>query len=227
MDLNSLLQNLSADNYAELSKALSPANLKIWIDLVERLSEVDQILPEEWGTNFQGTLEKCLQKLTNFGYRLPLCNINSLVMIVHSISPDISHALLMIIEKIFRNELIMTSMCYHRDRTDKQNMRYFPNHIFLASFEEILYEQGKLQPVPKCIWSIPALSKFPICDFKVACANTCTPLPIKQRILCISAHFEFAVLKIFSIRGKPCTSRQMMQVLQNYFGDIIIQKLLK
>lgn len=104
----------------------------------------------------------------------------------------------------------------------------FVSYTLYDSLPEMLIHWRRLHALPRLILSIPAVArKFPFCcSFQVARTDVRTSLPIRQRMLCISGHFQLIVFLLFSNRGKPRISRQMEQVLREYFGNETLKKLL-
>jgi hypothetical protein len=214
------------ENEASLKRLFGP-NFELWLDMFNRLYTVVQRLNQ--------SSNDCLMLLTKFLSIPPEWSVHSLALIVEQVDPTITRMILEMIEKISANEGLKTSIRYVRKYQYEQPppppgaIQNFVSYKLYDSLPKMIMYWRRLHAVPRPILSIPAIAqRFPFCcSFQVARTDVCTSLPIRQMMLCISAHYKFAVSKLFSNRGKPRISRQMEQVLREYFGDKLSQRLLQ
>ena len=214
------------ENEASLKRLFGP-NFELWLDMFNRLYTVVQLLLQ--------SSNDCLILLTKFLSIPPEWSVHSLALIVEQVDPTITRMIFEMIEQISANAGLKSSIIlskkfqYEQPPPPPGAIQNFVSYKLYDSFPEMLMHWRRLHAVPRLILSIPAVARrFPFCcSFQVARTDVCTSLPIRQMMLCISAHYKFAVSKLFSNRGKLRISRQMEQVLREYFGDKLSQRLLQ
>jgi len=222
------------DNEASLKRLLGP-NFGLWLDMFHRLYAVAELLPRLSDRNLGSYAHSdCIMLLTSFSSKPQEWSVHSLALIVEKVDPKITRMIFEMIEKISANEGLKSSMRLSRKNQYDQPppppgaIQNFCSYAPYDSLSEMLKHWERLHAVSPIILSIPAFARrFSVCSFGVARADVRATLQIRQRMLCISGHFQFIVSQLFSNRGKPRISRQMEQMLREYFGDEIFKKLLQ
>lgn len=230
-----LLRYLFGDESDAFLKRFLGPNFGPWLDIFHRLYAVAELLSQSSDRDLEiNDLSSCMMLLSTFSSMPPKWSVHSLALIVEQVDPKITRMIFEIIEQISANALLKSSIKhakkYQYDLPPPLPgaIQNFCSYKLYDSLSEMLKHWERLHAVPPMILSIPALTqRFPVCSFGVARTDVRATLQIRQKLLCISGHYNFAVSQLFSNRGKPRISRQMEQMLREYFGNEILKKLLQ
>ena len=229
-----LLKKLFGEKIEAFLKLLLGPNFEPWFDMFNRLYTVVQLLPQLSDRNLgSNALSDCMMLLTTF-LSMPLTlSVHSFALIVERVDPKITRMIFEMIEQISANALLKSSIMrakkYQYDQLPPPpgSIQNFCSYKLYDSLSEMLKHWERLHAVPPMILSIPALTqRFPVCSFGVARTDVRATHQIRQKLLCISGHFQLIVSQLFSIRGNARISKQMAQVLREYFGNETLKKLL-
>jgi hypothetical protein len=230
-----LLRDLFGDGSDAFLKRFLGPNFGPWLDMFHRLYAVAELLSQSSNGDLEvNDLSSCMMLLSTFSLMPPKWSVHSLALIVEQVDPNITRMIFEMIEQISANALLKRSIKYAKKYQYDHPppppgaTQNFVSYAPYDSLSEMLKHWERLHAVSPIILSIPAFARrFSVCSFGVARADVRATLQIRQRMLCISGHYNFAVSQLFSNRGKPRISRQMEQILREYFGNEIFKKLLQ
>ena len=219
-----------------LMRFLGP-NFGPWLDMFNRLFKVVQLLPQLSDRNLgSNALSDCMTLLISFSSMPPKWSVHSFVLIVEQVDPKIARMIFEMIEKILTHPSLTSYLRFMRNLQHKHDqpppldgaIQKFESYTLYDSLPKMIIYWRRLHAVPPLIFSNPAFArKFPVCSFQVARTDVRATLKIRQMMLCISSHYQLIISHIFSIRRKPRISRKMEQMLREYFGNKIYQRLLQ
>ena len=196
-----------------------------WFNIVRRvLLRVAKNISRPYSPKVKKCFTKSVRVLTTFLWEQKDWNVSSFVLILQQIDPQLSTNLFQILHGVVNHpefsdyfesskEYLLEGVKIMTNAQGKSANVYCTLRVYDAFVGMVNYW---VIPVPRPVFSIPFLrDRLPLCvlDYKLA---HITPSK-KLQTVCISAHFRFIVLKIFSNQGTTPISKQMEQVFLKCF----------
>jgi len=223
-------ERLYGKNFRELMQ-LFGVDFGHWFNIVRRVllrvaKKLSRPDSSPGSKNAINCFDKCVSILMTYAWEQKDWNVASFVLVLQRVDPRLSAMLFQILHGVV-NHLEFSDyfadsrkyICESVQSLQNVDGKYRNVHRTLRVYDAFVGMVNYwIVPVPRPICSIPFLQdRLPLCVLDYKLANI-TPSK-KGQILCISGHFKFIFLKLFSNHGTSPISQQMKKALLKYFGD--------